>query len=275
MSGVTGSDLGKRVERIMAGAPARKLSHRAKLALYAGSLAAIAIPVVIGVMSAPVIQAQTQDPTAPLPSFEVASIKPSKPESRGGMVRLLPGGGITVTNTPLKVLIQVAYHIQDYQLSGASGWMDSEACDINAKPAHHADNGETRLMMRSLLTDRFHLVIHRETEELPVYALTTAKNGPKLHEANGPASDDDGGFRWAVGHVYGKRVPVADIAEVLSGVLERPVLDRTGVAGLFDMKLQWTPENYKPGPVNPNRALNEPEPVESIVIDSAQKPSAN
>jgi uncharacterized protein (TIGR03435 family) len=81
---------------------------------------------------------------------------------------------MTVTDTPLKFLVQVAYHIQDFQLSGASGWMESEAYDITAKPSHKADHEEARLMLRSLLADRFHLVVHRETKEMPIYAVVLA-----------------------------------------------------------------------------------------------------
>ncbi len=160
----------------------------------------------------------------PVASFEVASIRPSQPGMRGSNVNLPPPGReFTSKNVPLGTLIQVAYHIHDFQLSGGPGWMNSDPFDIAAKTEHDADREQIRRMLQALLADRFKLVVRRETKELPIYELVVAKNGPKLPEA----TEGDGGFRWGGSHVYGHMVSLVNFAEVLSASLGRPVVDRT------------------------------------------------
>lgn len=119
-------------------------------------------------------------PDAP-PRFDVASVKPNTvtaPRARG--VRPLPNGRLTATNASLQMLLINAYGLQPYQLIGGPSWMDSDGFDIEAKGDPSANQGKVLLMLRSLLEDRFQLRFHRESRELPVYALTITKNGPKL-----------------------------------------------------------------------------------------------
>jgi len=114
------------------------------------------------------------------PAFEVASIKPSAPDARGMYIRLVPGGGLNVTNMTLKELITIAYRIQPFQISGGPPWLDGIHYDILAKPDGQAKQDEVPLMLQALLADRFQLILHRETRELPVYALVLARKDGKL-----------------------------------------------------------------------------------------------
>ncbi len=165
-----------------------------KLLLLAAIVAAIAIPVVFGLLNAPQIRAQsTQSAAAPLPSFEVASIKPNRSrDTLSGAER--PPGRYTATNQSIKALIQFAYDLQDFQLSGGPSWIASERYDVDAKvdDSQAAElkklsfwrrRDQMRLMVQSLLADRFSLRLSHKTETLPIYALVIAKTGAKLQES--------------------------------------------------------------------------------------------
>ena len=114
------------------------------------------------------------------PRFEVASIKPAAPNQRGMMIRPLPGGRIEVNNMSLKELMVMAYRVQPFQISGAEGWIGSAHYDISAKPESATKMSEVRPMLQALLADRFALKFHRETKELPIYALVVARKDGKL-----------------------------------------------------------------------------------------------
>jgi len=121
------------------------------------------------------------------PEFEVASIKPAAPDARGMFIRPTPGGRVNITNMTLKELIVIAWRIQPFQISGGPAWLDSVHYDIAAKSEDSSKPSEMPLMLQSLLKDRFQLTLHRETKELPIYALVMAKKdgklGPRLTES--------------------------------------------------------------------------------------------
>jgi len=141
--------------------------------------------------------AQSQSPAA-APAFEVASVKPSDPNASSGVLGSIPSmrpqgaGGIAVTNMPLRLLVRMAYGVQDFQLVGGPSWQMSSKFDITAK----APEGSTKTtqdlipMMKTLLTDRFKLKTHTETRELPVYALVLSRNDGKLGPDMKPSSSD-------------------------------------------------------------------------------------
>jgi len=136
---------------------------------------------------------QAPAPTrTPRPAFEVVSIKPNHAGDGRVMIRIAPGGRLEAHNITVKFLLEDAYGVKDNQVSGAPGWLDSEHYDIEAKPEDaSADqklgpeerNAQLKLMLQSMLEDRFKLALHHETKELSVYALVVAKSGPKLHES--------------------------------------------------------------------------------------------
>ncbi len=194
-------------------------------------------------------------------SFEVASIKPNRSSERGVFIRNSPGGRFSAKNVTVKMLIIMSYKIQPFQLTGAPSWIDTEHFDIEATPEAaeaepqnpspdqmQASFEKQRIRVQSLLADRFKLKIHRETKELPVYALVVAKNGPKLKAAESSGAAAKGPrMRAGGGELIGEAVPISFLAQNLSNWVGRFVIDRTGLGGNYDFTLKWTPdENQLP-----------------------------
>jgi uncharacterized protein (TIGR03435 family) len=196
--------------------------------------------------------AQTQ------PKFEVASIKPSNSDDRRPLFDIQAGGRLTVLNFTLKRLIQIAYSAKDFQISGGPGWMGSDLFDISAKPEIPTTNfDQIRLMLQSLLIERFHLGLRSDTREMPVYALVVDKNGPKFKEASdsdpnivdlGPRPDLKGGGgrpRFTIirrGRLTAQGSDMAGLADHLSDFVGRVVVDKTRLKGRYDVKLEWQPD---------------------------------
>jgi uncharacterized protein (TIGR03435 family) len=197
-------------------------------------------------------------PAAPRPEFEVASIKLNK--SNDGRMMIMPGRGgrFTATNIPLQLLITIAYRIKDFQLSGAPPWLLSERYDVEAKAEGDPGFDATLPMLQTLLEDRFQFKFHRETKELPVYALVVAKAG-KLHQAEGecgPRPDGPppppepgklpsppcGGFFMFPGRLSGQKVGITQLIDPLSRFTGRIVVDKTNLTGKYDINLEYTPE---------------------------------
>jgi uncharacterized protein (TIGR03435 family) len=236
-------------------------------------------------------------------SFEVASVRRSAPDDKSPPIGVSQGGGFTAHVT-LDTLIMMAYNVKPFQVSGLPHWAESEHYSIAAKPP--ADyrpkkpgviDEEMAQRIQNLLADRFGLVVHRESPQKPVYVLVVAKNGPKLKEADtsipfrlrlgkGRISNDGGG-------------KVAMLASVLSNQFDRPVVDETGLTGLYKFDLKWTPDpplnapnsssvsgSSQPDTDGPSlfTALEEQlglkleskrRPVVTIVIDHLERPAEN
>ncbi len=195
---------------------------------------------------------------APRPAFDVASIKLNKSADPRVMVRPARGGRFTATNIPLQFLITLAYGVKDFQISGAPPWLTSERYDIEAKA--EGDPGIETLgpMLQTLLEDRLQFKYHRETKEVPVYALVVAKAG-KLHQAegecgpraSGPPPPPEpgktptppcGGFFMFPGRLGGQKVAITQLIDSLSRFTGRTVLDQTNLTGKYDINLEYTPE---------------------------------
>lgn len=317
MSGVTGADLKERISRIMTHASARNLGPGGKVLLVLAAVVALAAPLTFGLLTAPAVRAQQSaagQANGPRESFEVASIKPSDPGGRNTFVNITPGGGFRATNVNTKFLIRVAYHVENFQLSGGPAWMSSDMYDIEARSSGgpeadirkmneaQRDEFEKRIQLKlqSLLADRFRLQIHRETKDMPIYEMVVGKGGPKLT----PAAADNGkgprGMRMRPGAFEGMGATLPMLAQTLSDATSRKVIDKTGIAGNYDFKLDWTPAPGQmvppPGPENETLPAPDPSgpsiftaieeqlglklqatkgPVEVIVVDRVEKPSAN
>ena len=190
-------------------------------------------------------------------SFEVASLKPaSAPVAtrdgytegyNAGMRAALSAQGlrvvgrrVTVTDNTLKDLIRIAWQVKEHQISGPS-WIAVEKYEIAALMPAGADRAQAPEMLRTLLAQRFQLELHRETRKMPAYALVAAKGGPKLTAVAGPEGRNvlAGGIH---GRVRLKAASVATFADLLSQAADRPVLDATGLGGLYDFDLTFAPE---------------------------------
>jgi uncharacterized protein (TIGR03435 family) len=216
------------------------------------------------------------------PSFEVASVKPNKSGDGRIMLGMQPGGRFTATNVPLRALIRQAYQLQDFQIVGAPDWINNERFDIVAKaegdvpPAQPGTVGPMQLMMRNLLAERFKLVTHQESRELPIYALVLARSDGKVGSHLNPSQVDcaarmaaergrgmpppgppspgqrpECGLRIGPGTMAMGGFPLQQFAQTLSQFVQRVVVDKTGLTGPYDLDLTWTPDQRPQGPPPP------------------------
>jgi len=215
--------------------------------------------------------------------FEVASIKRSDPDHVGVQTFFSPGGRFSALTAPLKSLVCFAYQLRDHQVAGGAGWVETEPFDITAKAEGEASYDQLRLMVQALLADRFQLKFHRETREQPVYSLVVAKGGPKVQEAKSAGRGVGIGAR---GRLNGNGADMATFASALAGKLGRSVVDRTGLKGVYDFVVTWTPDEEQVNAPGPSlfTAMQEQlglklestkGPVEVLVIDHAARPSEN
>ena len=229
---------------------------------------------------------------AATPSFEVATIRPSGADSAPQSIRRLPGGRLVTSNTPLPMLIAWAYGVDDCRLFGVPKGVDGTAFDAVAKaPEQEPAPGQMQLMMRTLLAERFGLVVHHETRDLTAYTLVTDSGGPKVHVVELTGRPDSNPFAMsAAGRLTGTGVTVDMLAKVLSNQLGRPVENATGFTRAFDFTLQWTPDTAVTAIDDPQRpslltAVREQlgfrlvakkTPVDVVVIDHVDsRPAAN
>jgi|SRR5579863_1970845 len=242
--------------------------------------------------------------------FEVASIKRDVSGDPVTYARWFPS--LHIERMTLKNLVILAYQVQDFEVTGGPGWIRSERYNIDAKteappvPSQQYVALERR-GLRTLLRDRFHLTIHRETKQLPIYELTVAKGGLKVHPSNciqrvtgdtaiapGKTGSDycrspaNGG-----GRIQGSGVSMAFLSHILASRLSRTVVDKTGITGEFDLQLTYTPDRPNvpsdgapAADLAPDIFISMQEqlglklestkgPVEFLVIDHVEKPDAN
>jgi uncharacterized protein (TIGR03435 family) len=230
--------------------------------------------------------AQAPTPT-PTPTYDVASIKPNKSGSQSSGTHT-DRGGLTATNVTLRALIRNAYGLQDFQIAGGPGWVDSDRFDIIAKAEREPANmAERRLMMQALLAERFSLVAHHETRELAVYDLVLArpdgKLGAGLRHVDCAVVQTCGSTTVNNTVLKARGPTIPDFAQTLSAIVTRIVIDKTGLAGAFDIDLTWSrdqaTDTSQPSiftalqeqlglKLEPSRG-----PVEVLVIDRVEPPT--
>ena len=238
------------------------------------------------------------------PAFEVATIKPSDP-NRPGKLFTMRGPDVVTINTTLNDLITMAYDLHVKQITGAPAWLDSEKYDITGKPEIPGQPNVTQLkvMIQKLLADRFQLKFHKEKKELNVYAITVLKGGEKITKSQSDPNSLPGLFfgRAPAGMNFNVRnATIAEVASVLQGsVLDKPIVDQTGLTGKYDFTLKFTPDasqmtGFGGAPPPPPDNVEAPPdifaafqqqlglklestkaPADVIVIDKVEKPSAN
>jgi len=275
-------------------------------------------------MAAALDSTTPQQVTEPRWAFEVASVKASTSvdPARGGLFS--PGARYSAAGIPLRTVIVAAYEIDPVRLSGGPDWLDSQGFDIDAKAeagsiaAGALDRGRLHrlhLMLQALLRDRFKLTVDREIKQGPVYELAVAKGGFKLHalkevdcEVLNPTFENPGCGDFTRssrnGSLTGPKVEMRDVAWMLPTLMDRPVTDKTGIAGYFSIDLRWTirtgsemevtdgretgPDRKEVGPAAQGltifAALEQQlglkleakrGPIEILVIDHVERPSEN
>ena len=238
------------------------------------------------------------------PEFAVATIKPTRPDApRGGYG--IRGEEVTTTAVTVSWMIKLAFNVHAHQISGGPSWIDSERYDTVGKPdiPGQPNRDQMKLMVQKLLVDRFQLRFHTEKKELPVYAMVVAKGGPKITVSAGDPNDFPGiGFGREPGvlSLIGRNTGLNGVANGLqSNILDKPVVDKTGLTGRYDFTLRWTPDagqwaNFGIAPTtNPNDLEAPPDIftafeqqlglklqptkalVDVMVIDRIERPSPN
>ena len=212
----------------------RVVRRRRKVLLLAAGVA--------GLLVAPCCVAQAQSAAAAQTKFEVASVKPSPPDRKFFQMRVPQGTEMSETGISLWNLIQLAFDVEQNQMS-APDWTKSQNFDIEAKTEGGVSLTREQMMplVQQLLAERFKLTYHRETKDIPGYALVVAKSGPKLHAAKDGAPKGGNILRDGI------QVPSATmkiLAAMLSYPLgQQPVVDKTGIAGDYEIKLSYAPQD--------------------------------
>lgn len=225
----------------------------------------------------------------PSQHFDVAVIRPSQVAMDAGTsFRLFEGGRLKITNEPVRLLIRLAFRLQDTQIVGGPAWIETDRYDIEAKTGspEKIRPDQVGALMQSLLAERFNLRFRRETREMTASALVAARGGPKLKQsAEGEAS----GANTSGGPHKSQLIATATTMEVLAGYvgnrLNRIVVDKTGLKDSYDFTLDWAPDEAPDSLVPPLiTALREQlglrleaqkVPVEVLVIEGIARPSDN
>jgi len=223
--------------------------------------------------------------------FEIASVKPADPSARPGRMGAAintPPGRLSTPASTVKELLAAAYGVETYQVTGVPSWTESARFAIEGKSAGAANREQLLQMLRPLLADRFKLTFHRETRLLAVYALMVAKGGPKFHAAAASAGPTKL-------NLLGHNVDMAWFAKYLTRFgADKPVIDKTGLTGKYDLDLDMAKISEAAGTMDrsptisdmfeatanalPSLGLNlvsSKQPVEMLVIDHVERPSAN
>jgi uncharacterized protein (TIGR03435 family) len=230
-----------------------------------------------------------------LPShFEIVSIKPSMEINTNKGIRYSPDGGFRAANYSLKDLIRLGWDVRAFQITGGPDWLDAERYDVQTKPdvpfnpLSGQGDGRLREMVRSMLQDRFRLQLHQQKKEMSVYNLVLTQKVLKL-KRTGDARDATTLMRDRKGYMWAKKFDMELLARYLGGEFGLPVIDRTGLTGVYDFELVWNPEDGKlltdvDAPPSLVSAIREQlglelkrgrGEVEMVVVDYAEKASAN
>ncbi len=239
------------------------------------------------VVALSVVAALAQTPV----TFEVASIRPHVAQgdagSEGSNTNVLPGGRLSCSNVNVRKLIRNAFQVEDWEMTGAPGWVDSASYDIEAKTsggvAITRDN--IQQLMESLLVSRFQLQYHRETRESTMFALEAMKGGAKLKvaAADEPASMSMNSTAGTT-TLHAVKISTKDFATTLARETGRPVKDETGLTGEFDFDLTWSRDQAADATI-PSifaalqglglRLVSTKGQVGTIAIDKVERPSGN
>lgn len=301
-----------------------RIRFRGKRSLAALGIVTIAGFFLSGIVNAPLRRAQSSQAVsdAATPSFDVASIKQARADESTDEFTFEPGGRLVVRSYGLKFLILMAWHIPEFQLQGSSGWTETLRYDIDAEASGNPTHDQLLLMLQSLLIERFHLTVHHETEDLPIFVLrresalgtdlAPTKPGSctptpvlqvvpptapgakplcglegrlvQLPDAGGPAML----MLW-------RGAPMGWFVRTLGTTLHRHVADDTNLAGDYNVRLEYRPDNFsgKATPIPGAEESTAPSiftavreqlglkldsekgPVDVLVIDHAEAPTPN
>jgi uncharacterized protein (TIGR03435 family) len=272
---------------------ARIVKLSARLAAFAFTL--LTIPTI----------AQQPAPTPPLPVYDIVSIHPHNTLDDNISMRIQPSS-YAASNVTLKQLVSYAYRMREDLISGLPSWADSTHFDITAKvsdpdvPALDKLTREQReAMFLPVLADRFGVKAHTEIKTLPVLDLVLTKDGPKFKPSPSPVIDPEHpnkrsfGIQLSNNELTATSFSMSDLADHLADEVDHTVIDKTGLTGVFDLKLKWTPDRLLNAPADDGATDHPPDiytalkeqlglrldaakgPVKTLVVDHAEKPTPN
>jgi len=269
VAGVSGSDLKKRILRIMSHRSGVALTIGRRALLGAAAVVALTLPIGFGMLRGQVeagAKPGGSEATGVVPKYEVASIKPASSDEGRSLLHFTPDG-TSIQGVPVHMLLRFAFGVEPDRIIGAPSWSTSNRYDIEAKvaaedvPKLEKLKAEDRgAMLLPLLAERFNLRYHHETRELPMYLLVVSKGGSKLTESKDPTpspSPNDAGpgrvpngplglhgsMRMMPGRIESEGSTLDMLTHALSGPLGHTVIDKTGLIGKYDYTLQWTPDD--------------------------------
>jgi uncharacterized protein (TIGR03435 family) len=287
------ASLSNRIESLLK--RGREFSPRASRARIAASVAMLVLSAAASALT-PRWIAFAQQPDRP--SFDVASIKPGNPGDGQDHIFFEPGGRFSAANATLQSLIGTAWEVRNHQISGGPNWLDSAKFNVEAKAATEVPVHQMRLMIQSLLAERFKLSMHHETREEQLYELVVDRSGSRLKQATETLKGSRQGIGTGKDQIVGIAAQTSLLARMLSERLGRSVIDKTGLAGQYDFTLRWPPDpGGEGGPPDGPDARTSPDPgpsiftslqedlglklqsargpVDILTIDHAEKPDAN
>jgi uncharacterized protein (TIGR03435 family) len=242
-----------------------------------------------------------QMPANATPSFEVATIKPTG-EDLVGAAYGMQGRVFSTRNTSLTYLLAYSSDMQQNQIIGAPAWADTDKFDIKAEPdiLGQPSHQQLNILVQKLLADRFKLTFHREKKELSAYVLVLDTASLKITKSDDASATSSGFSFHGFGKIVATNATITDFVHMLQVfVLDRPVVDQTGLTGRYNFTLTWTPDDsqyFRIGmkPVQPSATADTPPDlftaisqqmgmklhaakvlVDVLVIDHVEKPSAN
>lgn len=260
-----------------------------------------------GTVIAALVVAVMGPAAAQSPAFDAAAVRPSAQRAAGSDWVFRPGGQFTASNITVLELIGVAYSVETFRIVGGPEWIRTAPYDVQTRAAAGVTPEETRLMLRTLLQERFQLRITTERRDIALYALLLSRGdrrtGERLQPATASSCVDRGELPLDVlrdappscgrlftnpGRMSGRRVPLDLLATRLSPIVQRLVVNRTGLTGMFDLELEWTPDSG-PSPATRDApalftALAEQlglklesstGPADILVIDGIERPTEN
>jgi uncharacterized protein (TIGR03435 family) len=214
--------------------------------------------------------------------FQSATVSLNASTSLSGGSEIRPGGRVTITNTSIRDTLRLIYDVPDFAIVGAPEWLSSERYDIEAQAAGNPSRDELKEMMRSLLADRFKLIVHRESRQVPVFELRRLRGDGALGPGLVPAkiSCEVGStaacpHELSAGSYTAKGMPIPRLVRTLAELAGRPLIDRTNLSGVYDVSLMWTPGRPILAAVREQLGLDleaSDEPAQVLVIDSVVRP---
>ncbi len=220
----------------------------------------VAVATVLGLCGDLTGQAQDPSPAKPTPpvamareanpDWEVATVKASNPSDTRGQHINFRGRHVMLLDTTVEQFLLLGYGLQQSQLAGVPGWAKTERWDVDGVPDVQGQPNwpQTQLLIQKILAERFHLQLHHEQRDLPVFALTVSKSGSRMTP---DTSDPNGWLDQQNGESNGRHVEnlknasMADLATILQFHVDRPIVNQTGLKGRYDLKLQWTLDDAK------------------------------